>query len=462
MRRSSLTACDELVAARRRDFLRLGLSALAGGMGARRAFPNESRTASLGSAGVGFGRAKSCILVYLLGGPSHLDMWDLKPEAPAEIRGPFQSIATSVPGLRICEHLPRLAQRADRYALVRSVTHPNDFHTHMIYYTLTGRHMENPNSNDNVPKAPQRRDHPHFGSVVARFKTRRSDLPGYVALPSLSIRMQPVLLPAGSAGFLGPRYDPFEMNDDPRKPNFAAMLAIPSDVSAVRSAARETLLAEIDGRAPNAGPIAEYGLLRDTAARLVGPASARVFMLDQEEPRNRDRYGDHRFGQSLLLARRLVEAGVSVVAVHFNYMSACDGWDTHSKNFECLQSELLPLLDQGLSALLDDLAARGRLDETLVVTMGEFGRTPKINPNAGRDHWGRCASVVLAGGGIRGGQTLGASDKIGAVPDRDPIDPADLQATMYHALGIDPGWLMQDQFGRSMTLSAGQTVSALF
>jgi hypothetical protein len=442
----------------RRDVLAAGaVGALGLGLAGRRA---EALVHD--PAPPGFGRARSCILVYLLGGPSHLDMWDLKPDAPAEVRGPFRPIATSQPGLFIGEHLPKLAQIAGRYSLVRSVSHPNSNHTHMIYYTLTGRHMTSPNPNDNVPNPPTRADHPHLGSVVARFRGGRGGLPGYVALPELTIRMQPVALQGGNAGFLGPRFDPLAINDDPRNPESLRAVVLPREVTADRFGRREALLAAIDGRGPHAPPALSYSAAREAAAKLIGvPKASTVFFVDQEPTRVRDRYGHHRFGQSLLLARRLAEAGVPLIAVHYNNMSKCDGWDTHAKNFDCLKDELLPMLDQGLSALLEDLGARGRLEETLVVCMGEFGRTPRINPQAGRDHWGPCASVLLAGGGIQPGRVLGSSDRLATYPSTFPVDPSDIQATVYHALGLRPDLVMTDPAGRPLPISQGTPVREL-
>jgi hypothetical protein len=437
----------------RRQWLAASLAGLAA--------PGLARGA-LSPAVPGVGRARSCILVYLLGGPPHQDMWDLKPDAPAEIRGEFKPIPTSIPGTRISEHLPRMARLAGRYSLVRSVSHPNHNHTHMIYYTLTGRHMTQPNPNDNVPNPPSRADHPHLGSVLARFCPNRSGLPGYVALPELSIRMQPVTLQGGHAGFLGPRYDPFAVNEDPRQPDGLRSSLRPDTAAPGRSRARESLLAAIDGRPPRARPLREYDAVREAAVRLTGsPRASRLFFLDDEPPHLRDRYGRHRFGQSLLLARRLAEAEIPMIAVHFNYMSKCDGWDTHANNFACLKDELLPMLDEGLSALLEDLDARGWLDETLVVCMGEFGRTPRINPNGGRDHWGSCASVLLAGGGIQPGRVIGSSDRFGAYPESDAHDPTDIQATVYHSLGLRADQEMIDQTGRPMPVCTGRPIEAL-
>jgi uncharacterized protein (DUF1501 family) len=221
-------------------------------------------------------------------------------------------------------------------------------------------------------------------------------------------------------------------------------------------------LAVLDGRAPRAAASREYQAFRCSATQLVGTTAAGMFALEREPARLHERYGRHRFGQSLLLARRLVEHGVSFVGVHFNHMSKCDGWDTHSNNFTALKEELLPLLDQGLSALITDLAERGMLDDTLVVTMGEFGRTPRVNANAGRDHWGPCSSVLFAGGGIAGGRLVGASDSICAYPRELAVSPADVVATIYHALGLDPNTLLHDPLGRPLALSEGKPIRQLF
>jgi len=422
-----------------------------------------SRLAGAAAIGEGQGRprAKHCILVYLLGGPPHLDMWDPKPEAPAEIRGPFESIATAVPGVRFGEHLPLLARRADRLALIRSISHDNNDHPYMAYYTLTGRVSPVP-LGANTVLAPSRSDDPHIGSIVSKFKHADRNVPGYVAIPELTVRMAPVPVDGGGrAGYLGPRYDPLPINDDPSRP--IASLALPTGVSAARLDGREELLAVLDGRTLKSQRAAEYAATRRTAMHLTRAiGGGGMFDLSAERASLREAYGRRRFGQSLLLARRLVERGVSFVGIHFNYMSKCDGWDTHKNNFGCLKNELLPLLDRGLSALLDDLAARGLLDETLVVVMGEFGRTPKINADAGRDHWGSCGSVVLAGGGLERGIVVGGSDKIGAYPTSQPVSPPDLTATIFHALGMDPKEFMLNEQGRPLPLSTGQPIAALF
>jgi hypothetical protein len=442
----------------RREFLRLG-----GGLGAAGLLaPGLIRADSPRKA------ARSCILVYLLGGPPQLDTWDLKPDAPAEVRGPFRPIRTRLAGVHVCEHLPRLARLANRFSLVRSVSHGNHNHTPMIYYTLTGRPVERPGE-DNDVRPPQHTDAPHLGAVLARFKPVPPGLPGYVAVPELAVRSSisgefkraRPLLRGGGGGFLGPRVDPLGVIGEPGTPGAIPALSAPADVTGARMERRAALLSALDGRASAGGQT--FGVLRDQAVVLTGSSgrAARTFSLDGEPTRLRERYGEHRFGRALLLARRLAGAGVPMTAVHFNEMTVCDGWDTHSKNFAALRDELLPMLDQGLSALIEDLEQRGTLDDTLIVVMGEFGRTPKINKDAGRDHWGWCQSVLLAGGGIKGGQVVGSSDRLGAYPTTNPVDPADIHATLYHCMGLDPEQTMYDHLRRPFPLSAGRVVASL-
>jgi hypothetical protein len=447
----------------RREFLRVG-----GGLAVASFLSSAPTAASAplsGKAG-----ARSCIFIYLLGGPPHLDTFDLKPAAPAEVRGPFRPIATRLPGVQICEHLPRLAGLADRYALVRSVSHNNHNHTPMIYYTLTGREVEQPNL-DNDVRPPQRSDFPHVGAVLARFKGAPHGLPGYVAVPELAVRSSlsgefkraRTPLRGGGAGFLGPLVDPLAVNGEPGTADAVPALNPPPDVSGARLERRAALLAVLERQGPSLPGTQSHRELRRQAVVLSGATggAGRAFTLDAEPPRLRDRYGRHRFGEALLLARRLAEAEVPMIAIHFNEMTVCDGWDTHSKNFAALQSELLPMLDQGLSALLEDLEVRGLLGQTLVIVLGEFGRTPRINPNAGRDHWGLCQSVLLAGGGIRGGQVVGSSDRIGAYPATEPVDPVDVHATLYHCMGLDPAQVMEDHLRRPFPLCTGRVLTAL-
>jgi hypothetical protein len=397
-------------------------------------------------------------------------MFDLKPQAPAEVRGPFLPVSTSVPGLAICEHLPRLAGMADNFALIRSVTHRNSNHTPMIYYTLTGRHTALPEV-DNDVRPPQRSDFPHLGAVVSRLKGPAGPLPAYVAIPEVAVRSSlsgeykraRSPLRGGGAGFLGVTHEPLCVNGEPGTPGAVPALSPPERIDGEEFDRRAALLSVLEERRSLDGAAGSYRDVRDQALLLTGSAQhgREVFSLDGEPPAIRERYGQHRFGKALLLARRLVEAGVPLTAVHFNEMTICDGWDTHKQNFAALESELLPMLDQGLSALLDDLAQRGRLAETLVVCLGEFGRTPKINNDAGRDHWGPCSSALLAGGGIRGGRVLGASDAIGAYPVSDPLDPVDIHATMYHCLGLDPRGHVVDPSGRPWEISTGEVIRAL-
>ncbi len=437
----------------RRAMLQTGTLALFGGAARARSIAAE--------APLGAGRAKNCILVYLLGGPPHQDMCDLKPHAPAEIRGPFTGIDTNVPGMTFCEHLPLLAGQADKLAVLRSLTYPNHDHPYMIYHTLTGRVSPVPlGANTVLP--PSRGDFPHMGAVVAKFKHAAPQIPAYVAIPEVQVRMAPSLVSGGGrAGFLGPRFDPLAINDDPRQP--LPGLDLPADVTSTRSEQRQSLLALLDGQPPKSHRTREYLTSRETAFRLTRSSDdGGMFDLAAESPSLRERYGRDRFGQSLLLARRLVERGVSFVGVHFNHMTKCDGWYTHKNHFAWLKDELLPTLDRGLAALMSDLADRGLLDETLVVTMGEFGRTPKVNSNGGRDHWGHCGSVLFAGGGVRGGNLIGASDKIGAYPTHCPVGPPDVVATIYHALGLDPHQLMYDTQSRPLPLSTGMVVRELF
>jgi hypothetical protein len=388
-------------------------------------------------------------------------MWDPKPGAPAEIHGPFGVINTSVPGVQFGEHLPRLATQANRLAILRSFSYPNSDHPFMIYHTLTGRVSPTPlGANTVLP--PSSTDDPHMGSVIAQFKHDNSQVPAYVAIPEVRVRMAaPLVSGGGRAGFLGPKYDPLPINEDPRQP--LPLLNLPEGVTPERFDSRTGLLAVLDGRSAGAARTDAYGITRHSALALTGAATTGgLFDLEAEPAKLRERYGSHRFGQSLLLARRLVERGVSFVGVHFNYMSKCDGWDLHGNNHAALKDELLPMLDESLPALLDDLSDRGLLDETLVVTMGEFGRSPKINENAGRDHWGPCGSVVFAGGGTRAGTIIGASDSIGAYPTTLPTSPADVVASIYHALGLDPESLMYDSLGRPLPLSTGRPIEGLF
>jgi hypothetical protein len=452
----------------RRDFLRLGGLVAAGAVSGWSCLPRAEAT-TLGEAKPG--KARSLILVYLLGGPPHLDMWDMKPNAPAEIRGPFRPIATRAPGMQICEHLPRLAGVADKFSLLRGVSCPNNEHTSMMYYTLTGHLRDNDNVEDTTP--PRRTDFPHIGSVVARLRPSTGAAPGFVALPEVMTRQNDFQLKAaiplrgGRGGFFGTACDPLTINRDPRSPDAFPAVTPPKGVSPERFRVRRSLLAVMDSRRPDSQATRSFDELRQMAVHVTGNATngQGPYTLEREPATLRERYGLHRFGQSLLLARRLVEAGVPMVAIHFNHMSSADAWDMHGhgrgSSLDDMKKEMFPLLDQGLSALLEDLHQRGRLEDTAVACMGEFGRTPKVNQWAGRDHWGSCMSVLLAGGGIQGGRIHGASDKTGGYPSEGKVEPPDIHATLYHCLGINPGQEIHDLANRPHQLCTGKLIDAL-
>ncbi len=402
--------------------------------------------------------AKSVIILFMWGGPSHIDTWDPKPDAAPEVRGLFRAVQTTVPGLRISEHLPKLATRADKYAVVRSMTHTDPAHLSPVHHLFTGRVAAKPNSDAD---GASRADAPCLGAVVGKVAPGSGPAPTAVTLPwAVSHPSAPGgTAPGQNAGWLGAGLDPFLVSGDPNSPNFrVAGLTGPADVSAERLARRADLLRglEVAGR-PSDG----FAGLRSRAFDLLSsPALTTAFDLSREPVAIRDRYGRHTHGQSCLLARRLVEAGARFVAVNWPDDKQ-SFWDTHGNNFPSLKNRLMPPADQGFAALLDDLEARGLLGDTLVVWVGEFGRTPRVE-NGGRQHWPQCYSAVLAGGGIRGGAAYGSSDRIGAYPADNPVSPADLTATIYHALGIDPGTLIADRLGREQTLTEGKPLRVLW
>lgn len=398
-------------------------------------------------------RIRSCILLFFYGGPSHLDTFDPKPNAPAEVRGEYRSTATVVPGVRICEHLPRTAHLMDRLALVRSLHHPMRNHNAAAAEALTGR---TPAGGDQELLADDPRGLPTLGSAVAYALGERAYVLPYVALPYTLYNV--VQLPGQTPGLLGGAHDRFQVSGDPNAPHFR----IPVFEGHGDLTARAALLRCLDD-AHLSGPAARVEACRDRALRLLmSPELGRLFELSQEPDRLRERYGRHRLGQSLLLARRLVEGGVNFVAVFDGQTNGQDAnWDSHEKLFARHRQLLLPA-DQAFAALIEDLEARGLLETTLVVAMGEFGRTPKINKSGGRDHWPDCYTAVLAGGGVHGGAIYGASDRIGAYPASDPATPADLAATILWRFGIDPTLEVRDQTGRPFRLAEGNPVERLF
>jgi hypothetical protein len=409
-------------------------------------------------------RPRSVILVYLTGAASHLDTFDPKPDAPDNVRGEFRAIATRVPGLQVGEHLPRLAARADRYAVVRSLSHREYNHLVATHHVLTGY----PQPGAFFDKVASRDDWPCYSSALDHLRPRHDGVPSGVNLPTFLVE-GPLTWPGQHAGFLGPRHDPWQITRDPNRPDFRVdSLHLAPGLEASRLSNRRALLEQIDRQRARLAEWAEARRLADQQrlafSVLTSGRVARAFDIDREPAAVRDRYGRHAFGQSLLLARRLVQAGVPVVQAN---MGRVQNWDTHDGNFTKLKNRLLPPLDRGVSALLDDLEATGLLDHTLVLMLGEFGRTPRIStprgaPSPGRDHWAPCFFGLFAGAGVRGGQVIGRSDRIGAFPSTTPYSPDDIGATVYHVLGVDPGVEVQDRQGRPVRLNRGEIIRALF
>jgi hypothetical protein len=411
-------------------------------------------------------------VLFLFGAPAHQDIWDLKPEAPSSVRGEFKPISTRVPGVFVGQHIPRLAQLADRYTIIRSVTHPDNTHTVAMHYMLTGVRHARPETNpENAPD-----DFPCFGAVVnysaqtdASFSrgrrpagAKRGHVPAAVSLnaPANQVSANNHVFPGFFAGFLGAAYDPYFVPQNANARDFAPM---PAARQPDRLAAKQRLrmevdraLRRIDGLASSRSMDAHY----QRAFELLTSSNARTaFDLAQEPIGQREKYGDTPFGQGCLIARRLVEAGVRLVTVNWERDDAY--WDTHKDNFVDLRTKLLPNFDRGLSTLLEDLGDRGLLDETLVVCLGEFGRTPQINANAGRDHWAPCNSILLAGAGVPSGCVFGASDRLAAYPARDPVTPEDIAATIYHLLGIDSSRRLPDPQSRRPPISTGNVITSL-
>ncbi|MCI0638761.1 MAG: DUF1501 domain-containing protein [Gemmataceae bacterium] len=417
--------------------------------------------------------ARACILLFQLGGPYQADTFDPKPDAIEEVRGPFRPIATRVPGIRMTDALPRLAQHADKFAIVRSVHHTIRCHNPAIYCSLVGREATDPMAVSNRTAA-QRTDHPHFASVVGRLRPHAPSMPQHVIIPNVT-NNGPSKSPGLLAGYLGAQYDPFVLGADPSDPDFRIdSFALPEDVNRPRLAARQTLLERLDGtqrRVEASGALGTMGTHYQSAFNLLTSARAKeAFDLNREPARLRDRYGRHIQGQSTLLARRLVEAGVPFVSV-FSHTDVDRGsWDTHNSHYARVTNELAPPADQSFSALLEDLHERGLLDDVLVLWMGEFGRTPRMGVNfsnntnnvGGRDHWCNCYSVVLAGGGVRGGRVVGSSDQVAGYPRERPVHISDLTATLFHVFGVDPRSQLYDIQGQLRFICEGNPVLELF
>jgi hypothetical protein len=411
--------------------------------------------------------AKSCIVIFSWGGMSQLETFDPKPDAPAEIRGPSKAIPTATPGVHFGESLPLLARQSERLAVVRSVCHRAAGHRHAAYWNLTGHKPDADVNNGDVPIMPSRKDWPCIGAMVAQYRRAKGGLPGSVCLP------YPIadrgLQNGQDGGFLGIAADPLVIHPG-RGAAYGGIspehgrtdLRLPDGLDAKRIEERQRLRQKFAGLAgPDATarhPIHYYQQM--AADLLLRPEVAGAFDLDREPAKYRELYGDHICGQSMLLARRLTEAGVPLVTVYSSAGDLNSGngdhWDTHSDNYVRIKDRLAPPLDRASAALLDDLADRGRLDQTLVVWMTEFGRTPRIGSNGGRDHFPHCYSVAFAGGAIRGGQVYGRSDKIASSPLDFPCGPADLHATIFHALGIPLDAHVTDTQGRPAALCEGK------
>jgi hypothetical protein len=437
--------------------------------------PELLNTSSASTTATAAGKAKSCIYLFLWGGPPQQDLWDMKPDAPQGIRSLFQPIHTSVPGIDICDQMPLLAQHTDKVAIVRSVTHSSTVHEASVYHMLTGH--QNPTLIS--PRNQRRRtDFPNLGSIVSYFSPP-SGLPASVTIPR-PIGHDGVTYAGTYAGFLGPRYDPLELREAPNSNDQPAHpIPLPNQLDDSRLLARHgllKLLEDQDRRLQDNRTADSLGGFYEQAFRMLSsPAAKKAFNLELEAPKVRDRYGRNEYGDSFLLARRLVEAGVRLVSVIWMYFMPngriANVWDTHGgtaglgsiTGYAMLKEKYcIPPLDRAYSALIDDLAQRGLLDETLVVAVGEFGRTPKINPTQGREHWGMAQSALLAGGGVRGGQVYGATDKLAESVKDNPVSPEDLLATIYYALGIAPDREIHDRDDRPTRLCDGRPVFALF
>ena len=434
----------------RRRLLQLG-AASALGLSLPQLLRAEQTRKTSNKAGHVSAKADHCIVLFLNGGPSHHDMWDMKPDAPAEIRGEFKPVPSSLAGVPVCEHLPKLARWMHRTTLVRSMNHSvNNAHAAGVYCALTGH------DRGELGGGAKPDDYPAIGSVLAQQRPPLTNVVPYVSLPYITAEgAGGPPQPGFFGGFLGKARDPLFVLKDPNNPSFALPeLSLGGDVDRARFDNRKELATSLSAHlsSKNDRTLSDMDNFRTRAYDLLtAPTTREAFRIEQESPSTRDRYGRNIYGQSVLLARRLIEAGTRLTCISWA-PDANATWDTHGQNFAKLKGELLPQLDSSLSALFQDLDDRGLFDRTLVVVMGEFGRTPKINANAGRDHWNFCYSLLMAGGGMKQGYVHGASDKIGAYPSLNPLKPADIIATVYEALGIDPDMELKDRTDRPYVL----------
>ena len=439
----------------RRDFLKIG------GLAGLGLFTARGGTVSAAPPRRA-AKAKSVVLIFNCGGPSHIDLWDPKPQAPDTVRGPFRPIATNVAGMRVTEILPRLAKRADKLAIVRSVHHSQSSHNAAMYWAIVGQ----PYRVDSTLINPSRSDLPSLGTLVGWLSQRggyRGSLPPYVITPAPHCDSTQYITPGQFGGVMGPAQDPYVLNADPNAADFKVSdMSLVEGMTADRLIERRALLQRFESvtRLAEIPAAREIGLYQAKAIAMVtAPEVKRTFDLTREPAEVRARYGRNSWGQSHLLARRLVEAGVPFVTT-VNGPSIT--WDTHKDNFTQMKDRLVPPMEQAFVALLDDLSDRGLLDSTIVLWMGDFGRTPQINKDAGRDHWPQCFSAVLAGGGLRVGQVIGESDATGSYPASYAVEPADIHATVLTQLGYDPsGTTYLSSDGRPLPLSYGKPIRAL-
>ena len=462
---TSEECCPQPAARGRREFLRAGSLGLFG-LGLNDLLAGRAVAASPEQ----ITRAKACIVLFMWGGPAQQDTWDMKPDAPAEYRGEFQPISTSVPGLQICEHLPLLAQRADQLAVIRSMTHDSVDHTHATHYLLTGRDVARRGQ-------PLHEDWPGYGAVMSQLNRGQGPLPPFVSMMPEVVNGSPRFVEqshGSGAGWLGPQYAPLRIDDDGSKQNYLAEFALKANLPDGRIGDRRSLLSNLDQQLQFLTRSREgvgYTAQTERAFQILAdPEVRRAFDLSSEPVELREQYGMNPHGQSVLQARRLVEAGVPLITVFWpndGITSVSVYWDTHNRNFIDLKERLCPVTDKAFSALLDDLQDRGMLDETLIVWTGEMGRTPRVGQSVvggagagrdGRDHWGGVFTSVLAGGGVRGGTVYGASDRLAAFPESQPTAPADLAATIYTLLGIPPDLELRDRLNRPMSLCDGHPI----
>jgi hypothetical protein len=476
--------CDSHIGVSRRDVLRVGGSSMLGASLGSMLQMQKVSAAEEPVGGPGWGKAKSIILVYLQGGPSHLDLWDPKENVPDNVKSIFAPIATKTPGLQFTELLPQLAQVTDKVTMVRSMSYtPNGLfnHTAAIYQMMTGYTTDKVSPSGQL-EPPSPKDFPNFGSNIVRLKPTNTPMLPFVMLPR-PLQESNVVGKGGTAGFLGKAFDPYTLYPDGDDMDMAKMdrirvddLEMRADVYGERLERRAKLRDVVNASMPAVDrAVKQYNLSESyhRALSLVASGKARdAFALEQESREVRDRFGQNTFGQSLLLARRLVEAGTRVVEVVWPKVANSDNhsWDVHTGLPDRMKKQSAPMLDQGLSALIQDLDDRGLLAETLVVAVGEFGRSPQRgvstsgngNSADGRDHWPYCYTAVVAGAGVKRGYVHGQSDATGSAPLKDPVHPGQLLATIYHAFGISPNTIVYNHLNQPRELVKADMVGQLF